>query len=162
MVSFIDDSTCITGGCKNDSLEELKEKMTQDAQLWHDLLWSSGGKLELPKCGYHLIYYNFNDNGLPHMRVISPADKIILKKDEGVDVPIKAKSIFVPRKNLGHYKSPAGNRSTQATKLLEKAIKLTNDIVKCKCSRSENRMLYLTVWKPSIEYVLPQSFLSKA
>jgi hypothetical protein len=33
--------------------------------------------------------------------------------------------------------------------------------VKCGCSRSETRMLYQTVWKPSAEYTLAQSFLTE-
>ena len=51
-------SLCITGGNKNDTLQDLIRKMKEDAQLWHDLLWCSGGKLELPKCGYHVIHFN--------------------------------------------------------------------------------------------------------
>jgi hypothetical protein len=67
MVGFVDDSTCITGGHKNDTLSELVSKMTEDAQLWHALLWCADGKLELPKCGYHVIHYEFEDSGLPQM-----------------------------------------------------------------------------------------------
>ena len=58
MVGFVDDSACITGGCKNDSLEELKKKMTQDAQLWHDLLWSSGGGAETFIKNYMILRTN--------------------------------------------------------------------------------------------------------
>jgi hypothetical protein len=65
MVGFVGDSTCITGGNPDDTQEELLEKMKDDAQLWHDLLWCSGGKLELSKCGYHVIYYDFEDSGIP-------------------------------------------------------------------------------------------------
>lgn len=46
MFGFVNDSICITGEKASDSFEELKIIMTQDAQLWHDLLWVSGGKLE--------------------------------------------------------------------------------------------------------------------
>jgi organic radical activating enzyme len=45
MVGFVDNSMCITGGNPNDTLQELLKKMKGDAQLWHDLLWCSGGKL---------------------------------------------------------------------------------------------------------------------
>ena len=33
MVGFVNDSTCITGGSKDDSYDDLKSKMTHDAQL---------------------------------------------------------------------------------------------------------------------------------
>ena len=69
MVGFIDDSTCITGGEADTSYLKIKDMMKEDAQLWHDLLWITGGKLELPKCGYHIIYYyDFNNDGVPYMR----------------------------------------------------------------------------------------------
>jgi hypothetical protein len=38
MVGFVDDSTCIIGGNPDDTLQELLEKMKDDAQL-HDFLW---------------------------------------------------------------------------------------------------------------------------
>ena len=81
MIGFVDDSTCITGGDKNDTIETLKEKMREDAQLWHDLLWISEGKLGLPKCGYHLIHYDFKPSGIPKMRHIEE-DSIILKNEK--------------------------------------------------------------------------------
>ena len=95
MVGFVDDSTCITGGTATDSFEDLKRKMTDDAQLWHDLLWVSGGKLELPKCGYHIIYHEFTPTGIPKMKVIPPTDKVILTNDKSEEVPIKAKSFTI-------------------------------------------------------------------
>jgi hypothetical protein len=159
MVGFVDDSTCITGAEKNDTLADLVSKMTEDAQLWHDLLWCSGGKLELPKCGYHVIHYEFDESGIPRM-LRSPGESIILKNEQGDDVTVKSKNIYQTRTNLGHKKSPAGSRIGQTTTTRDKAIKLTEAIINCGCSRSETRMLYDSVWKPAIEYTLPQSFLS--
>jgi hypothetical protein len=82
MVGFVDDSTCITGGNKDNTLQELLAKMKDDAQLWHDLLWCSGGKLELSKCRYHVIHFDFKSNGIPRMRH-SPGEAILLQNDQG-------------------------------------------------------------------------------
>jgi hypothetical protein len=56
MVGFVDDST----GTSNDfrpntqlSPEIISKRMQHDAQAWNDLLWCSGGKLELAKCSFH-------------------------------------------------------------------------------------------------------------
>ena len=38
---------------------------------------------------------------------------------------------------------------------------MTDNIIACNVSREEARMLFLTVWKPSIEYAIGQSFLSR-
>ncbi|OEU11291.1 hypothetical protein FRACYDRAFT_246405 [Fragilariopsis cylindrus CCMP1102] len=159
MVGFVDDSTCITGGNKNDTLQDLIRKMKEDAQLWHDLLWCSGGKLELPKCGYHVIHFEYENSGIPTM-IVSPGDSILLQNEHGNDVKIESKNIFQPRTNLGHIKGPMQRGITQTETVAEKGTRLTNSIVKCGCSRTETRLLYDTVWKPAIEYVIPQSFLS--
>ena len=45
MVGFVDNSTCVTSGDKNTTFDELKQMMTEDAKLWHDLLCALGGKL---------------------------------------------------------------------------------------------------------------------
>jgi hypothetical protein len=57
MIGFVDDST----GQVNDFLSNeqpapttLLAKMQYDAQLWNNLLFTSGGDLELPKCSYHV------------------------------------------------------------------------------------------------------------
>lgn len=94
------------------------------------------------------------------MKISFPNDKVIIKNDRGDGVPIKAESIFSPRLNLDHYKSPAGNRNNQATKLKEKAKIITDDIIRCNVSRDKIRLLFLIVWNPSITYPIGQSFLS--
>jgi hypothetical protein len=160
MVGFVDDSTCITGGNPNDTLQELLEKMKEDAQLWHDLLWCSGGKLELSKCGYHVIHFDFEDSGIPRMRH-SPGESITLQNEHGEPIPIKSKNIFQTRVNLGHAKSPAGSCQTEFERTMKKAVDISEAIVQCGGTRNENRMLYNAVWKPAVEYILPQSFLSE-
>ena len=159
MVGFVDDSTCITGGEPSDSLQQVINKMKQDAQLWHDLLWCSGGKLELSKCGYHVIHYDFDDSGLPRLRH-SPGETIMLKNEHGEEIPIRAKNIFQTRKNLGHYKSPDGTCVTHFEHVKKVAIDRADAIVKCGGTREETRMFVQSVWKPAVEYTLPQSFLS--
>ena len=58
MVRFVDNSTCITGGeaDMNYTCSKIKNTMKEDTQLWHDLLWVTGGELESPKYGYHTTY----------------------------------------------------------------------------------------------------------
>ena len=78
----------MTGGKQNETIDQLLERVKYDAQLWHDLLWASGGKLELQKCGFHLIFYDFNKHGVPSMRKISDL-VIILENEKGEDIEIR-------------------------------------------------------------------------
>ena len=47
IIGFINNSTCVTEEKYNETIEQLLIWVKYDAQLWHDLLWASGGKLEL-------------------------------------------------------------------------------------------------------------------
>jgi hypothetical protein len=87
MIGFVDDSYA----CVNDFINPIQspdlllEQATADAQLWNDLLSSSGGALEIPKCVYHLAHYGFIEAGCPVLQP-SPA-----------------------RKTLGCFKTPSSN-----------------------------------------------------
>jgi hypothetical protein len=124
------------------------------------LLWCSGGKLELSKCGYHVIYYDFEDSGIPQ-RHHSPGDSITLTNDQGDLIPIHSKNIYQTRINLGHAKGPRDTSKTESNRTLKKASNIGDAIVQFGGTRAENKMLYRSVWKPAIEYTLSQSFLSK-
>ena len=133
--------------------------MQHDAQLWNDLLWASGGRLELPKCGYHTIYYLFHENGIPYLQH-HHHHQISLEAPNGDTIPIRPKNIFTPRKNLGHHKAPGGNYRSQQEIILEKAAQVTDGIIKSGASRTDATLLYETVYRPSVEYTIPQSFMT--
>ena len=78
-----------------------------DAQLWNDILFTSGGRLEISKCGYHTIYFDFQSNGIPIMRR-STHQHLQLTDPNGNVIPVSPKNIYQPRRNLGHFKNPAG------------------------------------------------------
>jgi hypothetical protein len=107
MVGFVDDST---GQQVNDFLsnaqptpEHLATIMQHDAQLWSNLLWISGGLLELPKCSYHHIHFDFYHTSKPFMRGGRVAPQIMLNDNKtGAPIPITSKSVFDPDKTLGH------------------------------------------------------------
>ena len=47
------------------AMAELIEQASKDSQLWHDVLESSNQTLELTKCKYHVIHYDFEESGAP-------------------------------------------------------------------------------------------------
>ena len=52
LTGFVDDNTSQTTGHPNEPEQQLIQCCSHDAQLWHDILWASGGALEVPKCHY--------------------------------------------------------------------------------------------------------------
>ena len=65
VIGFVDDTTTITALQPGSSLSDLLDKTQHDAQLWNDILFTSGSRLELSKCGYHTVFYDFLDSGIP-------------------------------------------------------------------------------------------------
>jgi hypothetical protein len=67
MIGFVDDSNACVHDVTNPTQSPylLLERATADAQLWNDLLSSSGGALEIPKSVYHLTHYGFTEAGCP-------------------------------------------------------------------------------------------------
>eukprot|EP00957_Ditylum_brightwellii_P174606 13294216-Ditylum_brightwellii.AAC.1 len=67
MVGFVDDTTGQANKFEDNNVtpEQLIDQIQRDAQLWSELLWLSGGLLELEKCSYHCIYYLFLEDGTP-------------------------------------------------------------------------------------------------
>ena len=104
-----------------------------------------GGKLELTKCGYHLIFFDFDDSGIPKICKTPKDDSVQLKNQHEELIKIKAKNTYTLRKNLGHFKAPEGICTTEFESRRKKAKEITNAIVSCGCTCSENRMLYNTV-----------------
>jgi hypothetical protein len=166
MVGFVDDST----GQVNDFLantqptpEQLASIMQHDAQLWSNLLWISGGLLELPKCSYHHIHFDFDHTGKPFMRGGRVAPQIMLTDNKtGTQIPITSKSVFDPHKTLGHKRAPGGKGRTQE-KDTRSGSNLMGKQVSCSpLNTKESRAFYDAIYLKSVGFVLPNSYFSEA
>ena len=95
IIGLVDDSTVVTGGDQSKPIDFFVEKIQADAQLWRDLLFQSGGKLELPKYGFHTTYYDFNKESdlIMHHK---PEQDIIIKNEHKEKTIIKKKNIYTP------------------------------------------------------------------
>ena len=63
MISFVDDCNLSNTGKKYETLQDILNRTQEDAQLWNDLIRASGGALELAKCFYQVIHFEFGKNG---------------------------------------------------------------------------------------------------
>jgi hypothetical protein len=70
MIGFVDDSSGQVnafGKHPQPSQDEFISQMKHDGHLWNNILWSSGGDLNLNKCLYHHIQYSFTHKGEPFL-----------------------------------------------------------------------------------------------
>jgi hypothetical protein len=166
MVGFVDDSTGQVNhfeANEQPSPNELAELMKIDAQLWSDLLWVSGGRLELPKCSYHQIHFDFLSDGTPNMRPGKVTEQIMISDPKtGLDIPITSKSVLNTHKTLGHYRAPAGTSKTQLNALKEKSKLMAKQASSSPISSRTALVFYQTIYLKSIGFVLPCSFFTAA
>ena len=59
MLSYVDDNNILNNGAPHESVADVIRKTQHDAQLWNDILKSTGGTLNLLKCFFQVINYTF-------------------------------------------------------------------------------------------------------
>jgi hypothetical protein len=74
----------------------MKAIMQLDPQLWNNLLWLSGGMLELSKCSLHHIHFDFLPDG---MAMISLAHHY--KSTTKLQISLK---LFLPNQSFNHIR----------------------------------------------------------
>ena len=136
--------------------------MQHDAQLWNDLLYCSGGKLELQKCSFHVIHFTFKADGTPLPSLEKYENQIkVMDPLSQTRISIESKRATDPHKTLGHYKAPASKQRLQLLKIMEKAHKTAMLISMSPISRYGAYLAYHTIYIPSVKYPLPQSFFTQ-
>ena len=163
IVGFVDDSNCNTNlFMLNDQsdLQELVRRATHDAQLWADLLWLSGGLLELPKCSYHILHFDFNSNGIPYLSE-SVDQPIHLRSSAGAPVRVPQLPVTRAHKTLGHLKAPFDNGKSQLDAITRWCRHILAKIRRFPLNPRDSLIFYRQVVTPKFTYVLPQCYLSQ-
>jgi hypothetical protein len=113
--------------------------------------------LELPKCSYHFLYFDYLPDGTPVSRGGQVGPSLTIQSPTNEPVGIPAKSVFNTHKTLGHYEAPAGTNKTQLLKLQSKQSHLSQCLASSPANSMQAQAYYHTIYLPST-YVLPQSF----
>jgi hypothetical protein len=135
--------------------------MRFDAQLWH-VLWTSRGALELTKCQYHLMDWNFTIAGAPILNTGTTGDNHInLISPVGDELRIKQLSCGSSYKTLGVFVEPLQHQSMEYKYLLSKTILHTKLLVTSSCKFHHAWIYYFSVFLRSVGYGLPVCHLTK-
>ena len=143
-------------------LPELVKKMETAAQYWEQLLDASGGKLELPKCFYYVLHWNFNAEG--EARLSSKEEipyQIKLTQSQSGDVcEIEQKDCREAHKTLGNHIAPTLSSKQQYKKQKESAVKLATRLGSQRFDSLDCRIALTGHINPSFGYVNPTSMYS--
>jgi exonuclease III len=163
MIGFVDDSAGQTHQTSPPlAPNKLAAQMIHDAQLWGDLLYASGGDLELSKCAYHLVEHKFKSDGTPVMEPGLIGPRLTLQSgDRKSVITIKQLKVDESYKTLGCHKEPLGTQLTQYTTLKKKSDDYALTVINSPLTRSEAWTFYHTIYSPSVGYPLPVCYFSK-
>ena len=159
-IGFVDDARTSVNAFSNNkiTLQQLMGMAARDSQLWHNILAASNQTLELPKCGYHAMVFEFKATGEPIL-IEKPEGQITLYNTRGNPFEIQKRETTKATKYLGAHKA---NQNHQY-KVLKKKCDNLGQVIKCsRLSCTETQCFYWAIYHLSANYVLPTTYFTKA
>jgi exonuclease III len=162
MVGFVDDCAQRTNDFQADpqpTAAILCAKMQLEAQAWNDLLFVSGGRLEIPKCSYHLSESEQDQHGTPRLKSGKYAPNIHIMNGL-VPSQVKQKSNLRSHKTLGCHVNPGNRMQAQKEALKAKSDAYATIVATNVLKQKETRTMYTSMYLPAITYPFPVTSLT--
>ena len=142
----------------------LTHQAATTAQAWEQLLFGSGGKLELTKCFTYHIKWTADKNGFPVMDHSNGHRSITSITDSTTQtlIPITSIPTNKSHKTLGIFESPDGRNKDETTRLMEISTRFKRILSTTTISTQDTTVLYYTYYLPSISYALTVGTQTKA
>ena len=144
------------------TLHSLIQQASTDSQLWHDILTAANQELELSKCKYHIIHFQFDDStGTPSIvDTEDPPQPLQIKGKNGQEVSIAHVSNSTAIKYLGCHKCPS-NQLQQKQVLQAKCDEYARVVNCSNLSRRGAQVFYQAIYRLSVGYPLSACYFSK-
>ena len=154
--AFVDDTSLGFTDAGLLTLETLIAKLNTMAQTWENLLFLSGGALNLSKCSWYVMFWDWKA-GRPQTRAIQHDDAILSLRTQGStdQIPIKRLPLTQASRILGVHLAPNGDFSQQLIVLKDKADVLASRLRSPKLTPQDIQTFHRTMYTPAMKYVLP-------
>jgi hypothetical protein len=146
------------------SQQELLVGLRRDAQIWEQLLWPSGGLLEITKCKCCVTQWKFGSSGKARMMTAAEANFPVFHLTEGntgQSAKVDQLDCNDSFRTLGMHKTTSGDQSEQIRILWEKSENYGKGIIVSSVTQFEAWTGYFTIWHPSCNYPLAATFLKR-
>jgi hypothetical protein len=139
------------------SPQQIAEGMQDEAQVWERLLWTTGGALELSKCFYYLIAWDFHKSGAPAL--LTPAEMpdteiFITNGADAAHTLIQQTDSSIAHRTLGVWPAPSGCNEEQSRRCMDRSNQIAEGVRHSHMARNEALMGYRHIWLPSVGYAL--------
>ena len=147
-------------------LRQLIAESTELAQHWEQLLWVTGGELEISKCFYYIVNYKFDTVGRATLRTKKELEEKgfnmkIAQSGTGKDGGIKQKDCYEAHRTLGPMICPDNENKEEAERLLTRGNKLARNLRGSKLSKQAAFTFYRSMFTSAITYSLPAVYLTR-
>ncbi len=164
MAGYVDDTKCITNDMNQThphTVDELVATMQEDTQIWGDLLYTSGGALEIPKCNFYIMHWQFDESGLPRLDAKLDTTIQLNNGDRTESVSLRNDSVTQAHKTLGCWKSARRDQKRQEIALRERSDTYARTIMSSAVNRRDNWTAYYAIYQTGMTFVLPTSYFEK-
>jgi hypothetical protein len=154
--AFVDDTAIGITDSGDKSLPDLVKSLEDVAQTWEQLLHFSGGALNLKKCSWYVMYWDWR-NGRPVLRPHQAADpEVQLRQGNSDDTtPIQRQSLTTASRVLGVHQTPMGDFSVHIQSMKTKADTYAGYLKSPRLTPSDIRVFHNTIYGPAMRYSLP-------
>lgn len=155
--AFVDDTSMGFNSHSDDTtLEDLINRLQKIAQTWEHLLFLSGGKLNLGKCSWYVIRWEW-DKGRPVIRPVHPDDPTITLH-QGSHLHLTNEIVrsdpFTSGKMLGVFLNPMGDFSDHIKAMKKKADSFASRILSPRLNTNDIRTFHRSIYTLSMRYGL--------
>lgn len=153
--AFVDDTSVGFTSSDNTSYSDLISRLEQAAQTWEKLLTLSGGKLNLSKCSWYILRWDWQ-NGRPIIRKQHQDDrKVVLTSGVTSNkTTIQRQSLESSSRMLGVYLNPMGDFSDHLKMMKKKADDFSRRILSPRLTETDVAIFHRSIYIPSMRYSL--------
>ncbi|KAI2508454.1 hypothetical protein MHU86_5981 [Fragilaria crotonensis] len=154
--AFVDDTSVgFTSSDDNTSYDELIARLEFVAQSWEKLLSLSGGKLNLKKCTYFVLQWDWQ-HGRPIIRKMLPSDSSVslTQGQSATRHAIKRTSPTESIRMLGVLLNPMGDFTDHLASLKAKADTFATRLRSPRLTETDIEIFHRSIYVPSMRYSL--------
>jgi hypothetical protein len=154
--AFVDDTSLGFTLAREHSYNKIIGRLQQVAQTWEHLLYLSGGKLNLAKCSWYVMYWEW-ESGRPRLCKTQPTDPTIqlYQVSQASTTAIRRTSVDESTIMLGVYLNPNGDFGHHIKQLRQKSERYASHIATSRLTATDIRIFHQSIYIPAMRYSLP-------
>jgi hypothetical protein len=135
--------------------------LQSDAQTWEKLLYTSGGKLEIPKCNFGVFDWEYDNYGRALLKLSNKSILNVQNSENNTNMQIQQMEPFESYKYVGIHIALDGNQKDQISNLSDKCRKMVTVFSQPYFNSKDSEQGFMTIYTPLIRYALPATSITK-